>query len=61
MKRKRYCNDPGVDVGGIHVRGGVGVGKKLKKYAKVFHVMRKAISGELYCTRTGPVILNILP
>ena len=43
---------PGVGVGvgvGVSVGGGVGVSKMLKFYIKVFYVMGKALSGELYC------------
>ena len=45
----------GVGVGvGIGFGGGVGVSKKMN--VKVFHVMGKALSGELSCPVTGLVI-----
>ena len=44
-----YCTTPGVSIGdGIGSCGGiVGISKMVKFYVKSFHVMGKALSGEL--------------
>ena len=55
--KNTFLHYPGVSIGiGI---GGGSVDKTLKFYVKVSYVIGKALSGELFCTRTGLVVLPV--
>ena len=43
----------------LNVGIGMGLGHTLKFYARVFYVMVKALSGELFCRQTGPKVVKL--